>query len=263
MQPLSAAKLRIYQSLSDKRYRRKHGLFVAEGRKLLGEALQMQWPIEAVMVRAASKPIAPTAFSPALPLPSLPPGIPIYEVHPADFAQLSDQPQPEGVLTILRLPGATVHAPEGLPGPALLLDGITDPGNLGTLLRTAAWFGLRAVYASSGTADCWNPKVVRASMGAVLRLPVQYLPDFDQAVARHAPRIIAAALDGAALPDTGPLPGDLVLLGSESHGLRPALLDLPGLHRLRIPGGGMGVESLNVATAGSILLYRLAQGCVQ
>jgi TrmH family RNA methyltransferase len=133
---------------------------------------------------------------------------------------------------------------------------VNDPGNLGTLLRTAAWFGFPALYCSSGTVDCYNPKVVRSSMGGLFRVGVVYLEDFSAFVCYHSNQIAAAAPGGLA-PETGVFrQRPMLLMGNESHGLPSELLNPPKLQRVTIGGAG-GVESLNVSTAGSILAHQL------
>jgi TrmH family RNA methyltransferase len=250
MEPLSKAKLGIYRTLADRKMRQKHGLFIAEGAKLLHEALLSGWVPQAVV-------LAPGCA--AATLPALPPATRVYAAQPHEFAALTQQPTPEGVLAVLPLPDyppQDTHQPPLLP--AFALHQVQDPGNLGTLLRTADWFGFGAVYASPGTVDAFNPKSVRAAMGAVFRVPVVPVPQFEAFVATHATQVLATALDAPPLGPTTARGRSLVLLGAESHGLPPHLLATQGIQPVCIPGRG-GAESLNVAAAAAILAYCVAE----
>ena len=148
--------------------------------------------------------------------------------------------------------------PSELPLPALFLWKLQDPGNLGTLIRTAEWFGFRSVIASAGTAECWNPKVVRASMGSVFRLPVFYPDDWINILMRNLNQTVAAAMDGKALKRGTFKTKPCLLLGNEANGLPEKILQLSSLQKVTIPGG-KATESLNVSTAGAILMYQLAE----
>jgi TrmH family RNA methyltransferase len=247
MQPLTQAKLKVFSSLPDKRMRRKHGMFVAEGFKLLEEALRSGWVPLAVVVQMGTPPGK---------LPQLPPATELFLATENEFNKLTEQQQPEGVLAVYELPEPMQSLPKQLEGPALLLYDLQDPGNLGTLLRTADWFGFRAVYASVGTADCFNPKVIRAAMGAVFRVPVHYVPDLHLLMQQQAKRIVATSLEAPLLPANPPHGRDCLLLGSESHGVPPHWLKVPGVLPVQIAGYGQA-ESLNVSVAGGILMHWL------
>lgn len=253
MEPLSKAKLGIYRTLAQRKMRQKHGLFVAEGLKLLEEALLSGWVPDALVLLPS--------FDPQR-LPPLPPRTRLYVAQPHEFAELTDQPAPEGVLSILPLPthaSESLAIPSPLPLPAFALHQVQDPGNLGTLLRTADWFGFQAIYTSPGTVDAFNPKAVRAAMGAVFRVPVYPVPDFTAFIATHAAHVLATALDGPTLRPAHANGRGLVLLGAESHGLPPELINIPGIQSVCIPGRG-GAESLNVAAAGAIMGFVLSFG---
>jgi TrmH family RNA methyltransferase len=253
--PLSKAKLAVYSTLPDKRGRQKHGLFLAEGVKLVHEALLGNWPVECVVLLAEAGLRRWQALLPQWPEAAQ--RVPVALAQPHEYRQLSDQPNPEGVLAVLRLPQPV--APEAaLQLPAFALHEVQDPGNLGTLLRTADWFGFRAVYCSRGTVDCFNPKVVRSAMGSVLRVPVLYTDDITAFVAQHAEHALAAVLGGEPLSATAVAGRRLVVLGAETHGLPPELARCPGVQPVAIPGRG-GAESLNVAVAGGILAYAVTQ----
>jgi RNA methyltransferase, TrmH family len=188
-----------------------------------------------------------------------PPGVLSFSAKADEMRQLSTQTSPEGSVAILRIPDdaryrhcATLDA---LPqGPAFLVDGIQDPGNFGTLLRIADWYGFKALVCKEGTVDALNPKVLRASMGAIFRVQVLYVQAFEAMVAAHAPLISVADMAGAALPDPAYRSRPYILLGNESHGVSDAIRAIPGLHRVTIPRFG-GAESLNVAVTAGIFAH--------
>jgi len=244
--PLSKAKRKRFVGLSQKKQRDKTGLFRADGRKLLTEALDSRWPIEAVLVREGYALDDPPPVT-----------VPTYSVPPAEFDKLTDQVTPEGVLTILPIPQQ--EATPALQAPAILLHDVQDPGNLGAVLRIADWFGFARVYTSPNSVDAWNPKAVRAAMGAVFRVPVTVVPDFEAFVGAHATRLWAAYLGAPLLHEVDraeavPAYRNSLLLGSEAHGLPDAWRTLPGLQPVQIPGGG-GAESLNLSVAAGVLAF--------
>lgn len=254
MQKLSKAKLTFFSSLQLKKYRYGNRLFPVEGRKMVQEALREGWTPEAVIVEESrAESLLPL-------LEKLPPTL-LQLCTAKEFAKLSSHESPEGIMAILpfpqenfcqSLPQATLPAGKGL-----LLEQIQDPGNLGALLRSADWFGIRYLWCSEGCADALNAKSLRSSMGAIFRVQLQYVSNWQELIAAQAPRIWAADMQGTALPDAALGPDSWILLGNEANGLRAATRETPGLRRLRIPGEG-GAESLNVAVAGGILCYALA-----
>ena len=180
-----------------------------------------------------------------------------YEADREQIKRLSGQVHPEGLLAVLSIPPAPHYQQvERLstipPGPAFLLDNLQDPGNLGTLLRTSEWFGFEQVICSTGTADVFNPKVVRASMGSLFRLRIAYVEDFVGCVRENADRIWLADMEGASLGEAQLPNRDLVLMGNEANGVRPELRSLKGIAPLTIPRTG-AAESLNVGIAAGII----------
>ncbi|MDX2062501.1 MAG: RNA methyltransferase [Bacteroidia bacterium] len=246
MQPLPKAKLTEFVALGRKVGRQTAGLYLAEGQKVCAEALAAgQRPVALLLTEA----LADThpewaALAEAT-----------YRVTDAQLARISTHAAPDGALAVLPCPVQPTPLP--VVGPAFLLYEVADPGNLGTLLRTAAWYGFRALYASAGTVEATNPKVVRAAMGAFFRVPVYTVADFEGWVAAHAQRIVATYVTGE---PPAPLPPerDWLLLGSESHGLPPAWPSQFGILPYTVPHGpGGSGESLNVALTGAILADRL------
>lgn len=174
----------------------------------------------------------------------------------ADFRQMSSLQSPEGVLAILQLPNIYEQASRLAylpPGKGLLLDEIQDPGNLGTLIRTADWFGIEQIICRKGTVDCFNPKVLRSSMGSIFRVQILYVDPWEKTLASSAQRVWLADMDGVALGDASFGKEDWLLLGNEANGVGESVKSIPGIRKVHIPGRG-GAESLNVGIAGGILM---------
>jgi TrmH family RNA methyltransferase len=181
-------------------------------------------------------------------------GIPVYALAERSFSRISDLETPTGILGIFDLPVRTAAEVMALPGAVLLLAGVNDPGNAGTLVRSAEAFGAAGVLFGRGGADPYSPKVVRAAMGSIFRLPVAQVEAEEALAAAQASgrQVIAADLDGEDL-DRATLPANAVLaVGNERRGVRDWL---PRWDRaVRIPQRDEA-ESLNAAVAGSIVLY--------
>lgn len=249
MQPLSNAKLKQFAALGRKKERLEAGLYMVEGEKLCVEAIRSRQPIVALIATADLWQAYPGWL-----------GYPAeaYTATPDQLGRISTQAQPEGDIAILALPAPPEHLP--LQAPAMLLHNIADPGNLGALLRTAAWYGFGALFTTPESVEATNPKVVRASMGAAFHVPVIQLADFDAFVASHAARISAAFLGAEPLMGSIPIGRDWLLLGSESHGLPASYRALTDLFCFTLPHGpgGQG-ESLNLAATGAVLADRLVR----
>lgn len=242
MEALSKAKLKQFSALHEKKYRQRDGMFLAMGWKVLAEALA-----------AGMQPVAVVMTEGETVLQILPPACPVYSLPAHELRRLSGQEQPEGVVAVLPMPTATLIAPTAV-GHVLLLHHIADPGNLGTILRTAAWFGCVQVVCGTGCADVYSPKVVRATMGALFRLKVQQGVDLLPWVAGSPHRVLAAHMEGLPLAGLQPQPHDRLLMGSESHGIDDRYWQLARVQPIHIPGSGLA-ESLNVAVATGILLH--------
>ncbi len=213
------------------------------------EAQQAHWEIEAIVLHERR---AQEAARYA--------GQPLYLAGEAAFRALTQQPSPEGVLAILPFPPAAHWQPQAWPalpeGPGFVLEDIQDPGNLGTIIRTADWLGFRAVVCSKGCVDVLNPKVLRSSMGSFFRVSVAYTEHLVDTLAPSLDRLWAADMVGTPLPKVPFRPHDYVLLGNESRGVSAEVRALPGLRRLHIPGRG-GAESLNAAMAAAMSGWQL------
>ena len=181
----------------------------------------------------------------------------IYEtLTPEEMKKVSRFKTPSGVIALVEQPAYRLDPPALLHDLVLALDGVQDPGNLGTIIRVADWFGVRHLVCSPDTADCYNPKTVQATMGAIFRVQVHYtaLPGFLREAAHTVP-VYGATLDGDSIYAQSLPQQAVVVLGSEGRGISPdvsaqltAQLHIPSYPPLR-----SGSESLNVATSAAII----------
>ena len=252
--------LTLARDLKRKKARERRGLFVAEGVRAVEELLASPLAIHGALVTTDDR-AEPRAAALYAALDAR--GIAVERVGEADFRSAADTDAPQGVLAIAAVPDRPLDALVLAQGRSvvLLLDGLQDPGNVGTIVRTAAAFDAAAVLAMPGTVDLWNAKVVRSAMGALFNYPA--LPctweAFDAFRLRHPLALWGADAAGRALDRRAPSAGGPVALvvGNEGAGLsaeaRSRVDDLVAL-----PIGGR-VESLNAAVAAGILLYDLTR----
>ena len=180
----------------------------------------------------------------------------IYEtLTPEEMKKVSRFKTPSGVIALVEQPAYRLDPPALLHDLVLALDGVQDPGNLGTIIRVADWFGVRHLVCSPDTADCYNPKTVQATMGAIFRVQAHYtaLPAFLSEAAKVVP-VYGATLDGDNIYTHKLVQQAVLVLGSEGHGISPEVsaqltvqLHIPSYPPLR-----SGSESLNVATSAAI-----------
>jgi TrmH family RNA methyltransferase len=241
----TASQFKLIQGLKDKKHREENGLFVAEGVKLVSELLLATgFSIEKVYGTSAAA--IQTEID------QLPAGK--YEtVTEQEMQRMSLLQTASSVLALVKLPAQSF-----LDFPAnqwsLLLDGIQDPGNLGTIIRLADWFGIENIYATEDTADCFNPKVVQASMGSIFRVKVMYGP-CGQWLQKCALPIYGTAMQGESIwQQHNVIPGILVI-GNEGKGIREEVGSFV-TSVFSIPKIGKA-ESLNAGVATGIILSHL------
>ncbi len=232
---------KMVKALQMKKYRYREGLFMAEGEKVVAETLKSAWPVEAIFFTEdfalAHRQLLETkdCFK--------------QEVSAGVLQKAGTFASSTQALAVVKM--RQVLPPAQITGLCLALDNVRDPGNLGTIIRLADWFGVQHVVCSETTADCYNPKVVAASMGSLLRVPVSYtgLPVFLNSLHRQV-MAFGTFMSGENIHQAKlQLPAVLVM-GNESAGIS----DQVARHvqqRLTIPGRG-GAESLNVAMACAI-----------
>ena len=216
-------------------------MFVAEGPKLINELLSAG-NVQPVSIYATQE------FAGRHPhLTSL------VEVSAQELERISSLSAPNEVLGIFRKP--VFDKPSFKNGLSLMLDSIQDPGNLGSIIRSADWFGLRTIICSNDTADAFNSKVVQSTMGSIARVQLLYA-DLLSFVAEHRlPPLYATTLKGRNLFEMEPLKEGVIIIGNESKGIGEALLELAA-HHITIPRKGQA-ESLNAGVATGIVLSHL------
>jgi RNA methyltransferase, TrmH family len=237
---ISKTKAKYIQSLYQKKNRVAEKRFIAEGPKMINEILASH-PQGVIELFATPGWQRPAATLPA----------PCTEVTEAELAKISALSSPNQVLAILhQLPETPL--PMAHDQLVVCLDGIQDPGNLGTIIRICDWFGVTHLVCSPDCADQYNPKTVQSTMASIVRVQVHYtpLPEWLQQQKEYG--VYAALLGGQPLAGAGKLASGVLLIGNESKGIRPEALEQV-THTITIPGRG-GAESLNAAVATGIIL---------
>ncbi len=242
---LSKNKVKFLVSLQRKKYRQKYGNFVVEGDKMVRELLR-QDTLSVIMLVALPG-------WPHLHL-SLQKGIETIICDPEELKQISSLTTPNQVLAVVEMPNLRPDWQLPFRELILYLDAIRDPGNMGTILRIADWFGMPEVWCSNDCADVFQPKVIQASMGAFLRVKTAEvdLSSFQQGYPEAV--ILGTTLKGTSVFQADLPAGALLVIGNESIGIRPDYLTM--LHgELTIPASSnAGAESLNVAVATGIFV---------
>ena len=237
---LSKNQVKLIQKLQQKKYRNELNLFIVEGKKSIVEFLQAGYRLELL--------IATEVFGTALN------GQPITLVNKEELRKVSSLKNPDEGLAIFHQRQHKGILQEGV---ILALDNVQDPGNLGTLIRLCDWFGIETLICNSQTVDCYNPKVVQATMGSLTRVAVHYV-DLAGFLATCALPLYAMDLDGENLYTTE-FPEDCVLiLGNEANGISPEVRALAdGIITIPRFGKLQQTESLNVAMAGAIVVSQV------
>lgn len=248
------------RDLQRRKARGRRGLAVVEGVRLVEEALAAGLEFRGALVAPE---LARTTRGQALAAELASRAVTVEEVGTRAFAELAGTETPQGILAIVQPRAWSVT--DVTAGPILVVDGVQDPGNVGTLIRTAHALGAAASLLLRGSADPMNPKALRAAMGATFRHPVVQLDDgpFIAWAGQHGVVLWATAADGVPLAralETRRTQQELiaVMVGNEGAGIRPHLNAIAA-QRVAIPLAG-GAESLNVAVAAGILLYEVLRG---
>lgn len=245
---LHRSRVKDIQSLAHKKSREETGLYVVEGPKMVSELLEWK-PDSLRAIYATGSWISVHEQALDVSARSM-----LTCVSDDELSSISFLQTPNQVLAVAEKP--RVDNPPVFPGRiTLLLDTIQDPGNMGTILRTADWFGIDQVVCSRESADIFNPKVVQATMGAVFRIRVHVLDPVSILDQLGVVPLICSALEGEDLFTCTPLKEAVIIIGNESRGASPALLSRAS-RRITIPRYGHA-ESLNAAVATGIILSRL------
>lgn len=239
---ITKAQVKDIRALVTAKGRAESGAYLVEGDKLAKEWLGSSLHIRQIVA-------LPEWLEAHRDLLTQHPEAEVIPVKPEELGRVSTQQAPSGVLLVVPIS----PVPQGLPVStwSLVLDTIQDPGNLGTIIRIADWFGIGHIVCSPGCADFYNPKVVAAGMGGHLRVQL-HQADLPSFLADCTVPVLAATLDGAPVNGEARFEQAALLIGNESRGVHPDLLRFAS-KKLCIPRRG-GAESLNAAVATGILL---------
>ncbi|CAM3745519.1 TrmH family RNA methyltransferase [Alicyclobacillus pomorum] len=248
-------RVKAWAALKTKKGRMAHGSFLVEGMRLVEELLRSSLQVDALLWDVGSDELPEQITDAALER-----GVPMFELSPGAFSTVSDTMTPQGVAAIAKIPDNAGLDKAQLASHTLLLDGVQDPGNVGTIIRSADAFAVGEVCCGTGTADPFSPKVVRATMGGLFRVPVLSCgsKDYVDAWRNKWPDgqvlVTAAGADLVCYEVDFQKPS-LLAIGSEAFGVSRDIVDA-GTHQVKIPMAGMA-ESLNAAIAGAVLLYEM------
>ncbi len=244
---LSKAQISLIASLQHKKFRNQQQMFVVEGIKSVLEFANSNYKIQKIYATAEA----------AAKLGKIPQNIKLEELSEIELSKISQLKNPQGALALVELPDHTAFNPDLLTNKhSLVLDDVQDPGNLGTIIRTAEWFGIEYIICSIGTVDCYNPKVVQATMGSLSRVKIHYV-DLEDFLQKTELPIFGALLTGESIYNTDFKRTGLILMGNEGNGIRDSLLSRID-HAVTIPRIGQA-ESLNVAIATTLFCSEIAR----
>lgn len=237
------------KKLQMKKFRDEYGLFVVEGRKSVADLLNSQ--MKTVTVAATAEWLEKFAGR-------LPASTEVLEATEKEMGRISALKSPQEVLAVAETPRFDI-ASISPAAPILALDGISDPGNMGTIMRTADWFGITNIVCSNDTVEFTNPKVIQASMGSFCRVKVFHTDLSDFLKMQKNRNIYGTFLDGVAIQKTVFEENDIIVIGNEGNGISREVAEAV-TGRIHIPAHKVnGAESLNAAISAAIVLYQFRQ----
>lgn len=242
---LTKSRIKDIQSLAQKKQREERGLFLLEGPKLVSELLQTHRS-QAIEIFALPAWVEANV--------SLMQGVPLVTITPSELTRISQLTTPNQVVAIVKqMPPVPLELKNRI---TLVCCGIQDPGNLGTIIRTADWFGVHQIVCSEDTVDLYNPKVVQSTMGSIFRVSVQYTELLTWMHSHKNIPIYATLLQGQDVKTLSGLSEGIILIGNESKGIPLELIEMAS-YKISIVGKG-NAESLNAAVATGIVLSHLS-----
>lgn len=250
---LSKNKIKFIKSLNIKKIRDETGLFIIEGGKIVNEFINAGWKINLL--------IAKSKWLNDLPGNKLESIDEIIEAEKKELKKISSLTTPHDVLAIVEKPVCQIDWNEIQKTLTIVLETIQDPGNLGTIIRTAAWFGITNIICSPDSVDLFNQKVVQSSMGAIPKVKVHYfdLPALLNRIRKNNFPVYGTCLEGKPVYDCDIKGNGIVIFGNESSGISPSLENYI-TQKIMIPRfseNNIGVDSLNVAMATAIICSEL------
>lgn len=249
--PISQKLKKLIKSLHQKQFRDQNGLFIAEGEKICSELLNSSFETELIAIRDSPNAEVisiTTRFSEM--------GIPVYVAPKHQFEQVCDTKSPQGIIAVVNIKEQEALDDE----PFIALDGVSDPGNVGAIIRSADWFGFKQVILGAESADRYCPKTVRSSMGSIFKIRTIFSENLAETVSSTFKGfdIFSASLDAEKfLEQIKPRKKFGLIFGSESHGVNADLLKMSKAC-FKIQGNGFA-ESLNVSVAAGISLYHFSK----
>jgi TrmH family RNA methyltransferase len=240
---ISRAQIKYVNSLKLSKFREKQKVFIAEGPKLVNEFLESQLEIEMIFAIPDWLQENQTLIAKVKSL----------EISPVELGKISSLKTPNQVLAVVRIPDHHLDTEKLKHGLTIALYDIRDPGNMGTIIRSAEWFGIEHILCSRECVDIYNPKVVQASMGSIARVKVFYQDLADFFSDHEDLQVYGASMDGKSIYEETLSEDSILLIGSESHGIPEKLH--PFIDKsISIPPVGGFPESLNAGVAASIIL---------
>jgi len=232
---VSKSQIKLITSLQQKKYREKEGLFIAEGPKVISELREAGLKLHSLYSSEIDQVDSKSIFS----------------VTETELQKISSLKTANKSLAIFEIPKQSITPSEGV---IVALDAIRDPGNLGTIIRLCDWFGVTQLVCSKDTADCYNPKVIQATMGSIARVDVQYL-DLVSYLSNPQLPVYGGVLDGTSIYASEMPSEAIIVMGNEANGVSEEIAKT-FTHTITIPQFGIAqkTESLNVATATAIML---------
>jgi TrmH family RNA methyltransferase len=245
--------VKLCEQLAARKYRDRLGLYLIEGENLLEEAVREGAAVDTVLMRKGYSG-------------RMQPGLEdkTFVLDEKLFDRLAQTDTSQGILAIVKKPGVSQadFIEKGAVGNFVVLDRLQDPGNIGTIIRTADAAGYSLIVAMKGTADVFSPKVVRAAAGSLFRVPVVFIDDYDELVAfvkAAGGKLVATCFDtDRYYYDVDLTKNTALIIGNEGNGIAPELIERADV-KIKIPMAG-SIESLNAAVAAAILMYEGVRG---
>lgn len=249
--PITQRLKKLIKSLHQKQFRDQNGLFIAEGEKLAFELVKSNYVAELIVIRdSPSSDIIEVVNKYA------DKGVPVYTAPKHQFDQVCDTKTPQSILIVINIKEMALDTSM----PFIALDGISDPGNVGTIIRTADWFGFKQVILGRDCADLYNPKTVRATMGSIFRMNVVTRTDLGELLNEEFNKFNiygASVHTDKSITSFKPKKNFGLIFGSESHGFSDDVK--PFINQEFKIEGSDSAESLNVAVAAGISMYHFSR----
>ncbi|WP_316736480.1 RNA methyltransferase [Pedobacter aquatilis] len=244
---LSKSQISFIKSLHQKKYRKENSLFLVEGIKSIKEFIQSNYQIHTIFYNTEQYHL----------LPKLPANINLFEVNNAELSKISTLQTPQGFLAVVHFPKTSAVDLKSLKNQfTIILDGVQDPGNLGTIIRTADWFGFKKIICSDDCVEVYNPKTVQATMGSLARVNIYY-ENLVSILDKTDIPVFGALLDGNSIYKVDWGNEGLIILGNEGKGITTEVIEKIN-KPVTIPRIG-AAESLNVAVSAAIFCAEIVR----